>query len=583
MNKIKKNNLLLVPFGCFIALAFFFSATPAKADYYAQGVLASKNILSGAEVTAISSFQTTSVIPASTTASVKFSQNKVNYYNSGGTKEGWDVLADGTDTVDLSGLGWTGGLLFYKLKFTTSVATATPAVSAVQINYTGTAVPEISGIIYYNQGIVESKNLLSGATVSAINSFQATTSLPAGTFMSIKFSQNKVDYYNSSSTKEGWDNLSNGAISIDLSGLGWSGGSFFYKIQMESALDETLQPKVSAVQVDYDGSAVPSVGAERYAESTLVSTNLLSGFGEELAGDKYFVYNISSLPYGTNAYAQFSNDGLNWYNSAAELRGWDTLIYGDHLSYDTALNLEKLTWIGTGTPTFYYKLRLNTTVDFTTTPILKKAGLLRRITKINPDNHPGGQVRVNSPQVDRMTGGLVGIWSFNGLDISGVTAFDRSSGGHNGTLTGGARLDSGQLGQAVAFDGAAGYVSIGNVANGIKTVAFWMKAEPAVSRKIMDFDGTRQIEINSSSQIAATGFPAPTIYVNGVATSTVNTDWRFVAVTDTTGVNGTAVDLGRVGAGYFKGVLDEVRFYNIVLSPDEIFALYRLGYVKIKR
>jgi hypothetical protein len=335
------------------------------------------------------------------------------------------------------------------------------------------------------------------------------------------------------------------------------------------------------VQVDYsDTYTAPGTGTGYFATGTIASVDLLAGSGQNLTGNERFGYDISSMPSGTAVAAQFSRDNASWYNSSGTLWGWSNLSAGEHLNVDAALDL-----LGTGFATgtsFYYRLRL-TTSNSSLTPVVREIRLLRREIKFNTKSMATSTVGVNTPQIDRMTGGLVGIWSFNGPDAAGVTMFDRSTGGHNGTLTGGARLDSGQLGQAVALDGAAGYVSIGNVANGIKTVAFWMKAEPAVSRKIMDFDGVRLIEINGAGQIAATGFPAPTIYINGVATSSVNTDWRFVAVTDATGVNGTAVDLGRVGAGYFKGVLDEVRFYNIALTPDEIFALYRLGYVKIKR
>jgi len=98
------------------AIGFFAFSSQAQADYYAQGILESKNMLSGATVTAINGFQIVATIPAGTTVSVKFSQDKVNYYNSAGVKEGWDTAVNGTTNVNLSGLAWTGGILFYKLQ-----------------------------------------------------------------------------------------------------------------------------------------------------------------------------------------------------------------------------------------------------------------------------------------------------------------------------------------------------------------------------------------------------------------------------------------------------------------------------------
>ena len=43
----------------------------------------------------------------------------------------------------------------------------------------------------------------------------------------------------------------------------------------------------------------------------------------------------------------------------------------------------------------------------------------------------------HTAQTDVLTNGLVGSWSFDGPDVSGTTATDRSGQGHHGTLTGG--------------------------------------------------------------------------------------------------------------------------------------------------
>ena len=200
----------------------------------------------------------------------------------------------------------------------------------------------------------------------------------------------------------------------------------------------------------------------------------------------------------------------------------------------------------------------------------------------SPNLPPGSKMTINVSQADKMTNGLIGMWSFDGPDINIATntAYDRGSGGHNGTIANASPMP-GKNGQALDFNGTTSYASCGNVGNGIKTISFWMKADDIMDRKIIDIDGTRQIEINGSSQIVATNFPAATVYVDGAAGSTINSDWHHITIVDSTGINGSAVDLGRVSSGYFDGRLDEVRFYNRDFSTQEVGDLYRLGHVKI--
>jgi uncharacterized protein (TIGR02145 family) len=55
---------------------------------------------------------------------------------------------------------------------------------------------------------------------------------------------------------------------------------------------------------------------------------------------------------------------------------------------------------------------------------------------------------------------LVGHWTFDGPDIEGTTAYDLSSKGNHGTLTGGVAKGIGQLGQGITLDGSDDYVTI---------------------------------------------------------------------------------------------------------------------------
>lgn len=181
--------------------------------------------------------------------------------------------------------------------------------------------------------------------------------------------------------------------------------------------------------------------------------------------------------------------------------------------------------------------------------------------------------------------GLIGYWSFD--EATGVIATDFSGNGKTGSLSttgsGGASWIYGKRRTALEFDGTDDYVAVGSVANSVKTISFWMRADDTTSRKIMDIDGTDQLELNGSSQVTATSFPGTTVvYIDGSsASSVVDTDWHHVLITDTTGVNVTAFDIGRVAAGYFDGKIDEVRMYSRVLSSQEIAGMSRLGAVKL--
>jgi hypothetical protein len=134
----------------------------------------------------------------------------------------------------------------------------------------------------------------------------------------------------------------------------------------------------------------------------------------------------------------------------------------------------------------------------------------------------------------------------------------------------------------MVFDGSTSYIDIGNAGSGVKTISFWMKANTTASRKIIDIDGTRHIELNGSSNVAATSFPGATaIYLDGAAATAVDRSWHHVVITDTTGVNASAMRLATstnsANTAYFDGLIDDVRIYDRALSSDEIKRLYKIG------
>lgn len=143
--------------------------------------------------------------------------------------------------------------------------------------------------------------------------------------------------------------------------------------------------------------------------------------------------------------------------------------------------------------------------------------------------------------------------------------------------------NTGETATILAFSYGAGaasssgaYIDAGSVGT-IHSVSFWLKTASS-TQSIMELNGSASVALSGGS-VSTTGFTSPTVYVNGVQTDSVELNtWQYVTVTTATGINASAVKIGRVGTNeYFDGALDDMRFYGRVLSADEIKQLYRQG------
>ena len=211
---------------------------------------------------------------------------------------------------------------------------------------------------------------------------------------------------------------------------------------------------------------------------------------------------------------------------------------------------------------------------------------------------------------------LVGYWPFN--DASGTTAADLSGYGNPGTLAGGPNWVDGREGKALLFDGTNDYVEVGDPASGVldfeETQSFsfgaWIK--PA----ILDTTGRRFISKRNGADVGyecsvikrsghgffaelGDGSSAPSSYDAGILVPLTVGEWYHVmtvvdreanelrlylngalqGTVNVTGLGsvaiGEALNLGRASgnsAKSFAGVLDEVRIYSRVLTPEEIMA-----------
>lgn len=241
----------------------------------------------------------------------------------------------------------------------------------------------------------------------------------------------------------------------------------------------------------------------------------------------------------------------------------------------------------------------------------------------------GVGTQVNSAQANSPSGslttGLVGYWSFNGIDVSTTTAFDRSGSSNNGTLNNGPTLAIGKMGQSMKFDGNLNYISITNTSSlqplsGNWSVGFWVYRLGAGSGDYPEVIGSRPwgtaadkgwaVSYSSSDNKVGAHYADGTTGFDVTATkssSTValNTWQHWVVVFDRTNgklnyylngqldiqqsptfpsgsINQTdTIYMGREIAGAnsrkLNAKIDDVRVYNRALSLAEIKQLYLLG------
>jgi hypothetical protein len=211
------------------------------------------------------------------------------------------------------------------------------------------------------------------------------------------------------------------------------------------------------------------------------------------------------------------------------------------------------------------------------------------------------------PQPD-LSHGLIGYWSFDGPDMDGSIAQDRSGQRHNGTLTNGLRTTAGKIGQALEFHEGTDRVDAGSdlISTQAITISAWVYARsngglgngrivdngstvlkiPNTDRLAFSSDGM-VTEVNSESgsfnlhtwthvTVIRTSTGVTNFYLNGVLSGTANQN----SGTPVAGVGNVSIGNGtpnaRIDVGW-DGLIDDLRIYNRVLTADEINRLYHLG------
>ncbi len=223
----------------------------------------------------------------------------------------------------------------------------------------------------------------------------------------------------------------------------------------------------------------------------------------------------------------------------------------------------------------------------------------------------------------RFNNGLLGYWSFNGPEVSGVTVTDKSGNGNTGTLTNGAKLVPGPIGQGISLDGSNDYVSIPHNAalkpSTYITLEAWVKPnagslaalrevyrkEDGTDRHLLSFQAPANCNGGGGTGgCISFGISTGGAYVEldvNIAAADWESDWHhLVAVYDGSnkyiyrdgvsigsagatgalGTSGTASSyIGSLdgGAEFFLGSIDEVRVYDRALAVGEIQEHHRQG------
>ncbi len=223
----------------------------------------------------------------------------------------------------------------------------------------------------------------------------------------------------------------------------------------------------------------------------------------------------------------------------------------------------------------------------------------------------GAGTHINTSSANLQSGsslasGLMGLWTFDGSDISGSTVYDLSGNGNNGTNNG-ATPTIGKLGQALKFDGSSSYVSLPDASSfgsGTWSIGAWIKLPSSGNTVQVIYAQQDNILFVYSGNTVMFQTNADNSYATLVSSATLlSNTWYYVVAVHSGGsagqtklyVNGVQGDDGtaipnltqansvRIGSQtaqasrYFGGSIDEVRMYNRALSAREVQQLYLMG------
>jgi predicted transcriptional regulator len=242
-----------------------------------------------------------------------------------------------------------------------------------------------------------SRDLLEEEQVVSIDTFDCQSAIPANTDIKVQFSLNNSTWFNSSGVLNGWDEISDGYNSINLTKLKWNGPNFYYKMNFRSN-DFVSVPKLKHIKFTYtkilpEGNFV----SEPFKVSGDVSWKILSW--------------DSSTPIGTKILFQLK--------SADSATGLETASFvGSNGAADEYYQVSGMPiWVGHAKkPWIQYKIFLGSN-NYYSSPSVYNVTLTF--------NHLPEPPILTGPENNQFTNNNVPIfsWKFNDTDSSDQLAF----------------------------------------------------------------------------------------------------------------------------------------------------------------
>lgn len=189
---------------------------------------------------------------------------------------------------------------------------------------------------------------------------------------------------------------------------------------------------------------------------------------------------------------------------------------------------------------------------------------------------------------------LIGHWTFDVNDISGVTAYDRSSVGSNGTITAAPTQAAGVTGGALNFNGTTQYVQAAPTIGASATFVFWASWNGTQGKMpfAIKIGSPGPDVFFSGGKISWNTYnSAANPYANIPATASNGSFHHYVVVVTPTstvlyydGANigsatyatptGTILQIGGHVSYRWIGKIDDFRIYSSALTPTEVTTLY---------
>jgi hypothetical protein len=365
-----------------------------------------------------------------------------------------------------------------------------------------------------------------------------------------------------------------------------------------------------------NGSALTNISYSFWFKTSMTSLGYIARWGSVWCAVNSTANKLNCTADGIASGSTVSNSNINddkWHHAVYAIDGNNQTLYVDGASQSPATETLSApnAIINIGRPLTTTNLFAGLIDDvrvYSRTLTATEAATLYKL-----GNQP---VVLNKSRNNRVTNGLVGLWSFDGPDLLQNVA-DRSGQGNHGFMTNltstTTAVAAGKIGQALKFDGS-NYIK-SNIVTYIPSLdsphsmfAWIYPTNLSTVQGIVsygefnDLTKTSALIVNSNGELAwsnngqtntftSSGLPLTlnkwnhvgmvrtsstqvTFYVNSVSATVARTDTTVVG-TDPILIGASAAN-STVG-GFFRGLIDDVRVYNVNLSSTEVSKLYNLG------